>query len=60
MTEREYCNGDQDVKCPFCGETGFDLIGLKSHIKKGECDACEALETITSPFDGIFGIPRAE
>jgi len=21
-----------EIECPFCGEDGFDLIGLKSHL----------------------------
>lgn len=21
-----------DIVCPFCGEDGFDLVGLKSHL----------------------------
>jgi hypothetical protein len=24
--------------CPFCGETDFDLIGLKIHFMRGWCD----------------------
>lgn len=39
--------------CPFCGEPDYDLVGLKSHLAKGECEAYEALEVIRSPFDGI-------
>jgi DnaJ-class molecular chaperone len=26
------------VKCPFCGEDDFDLIGLKGHFDAGDCD----------------------
>ena len=22
----------EDIKCPFCGEDGFDLVGLKGHL----------------------------
>jgi len=22
----------EDIKCPFCGEDGFDLVGLKAHL----------------------------
>lgn len=28
---------NNDVSCPFCGETGFDLVGLKSHLVNGDC-----------------------
>lgn len=33
----------KEVTCPFCGEAGFDLFGLKSHIHYGWCE----------PFDKI-------
>ncbi len=29
------------VSCPFCGETGFDLIGLKMHFERAWCDSYE-------------------
>jgi len=22
----------REIKCPFCGEDGFDLVGLKGHL----------------------------
>lgn len=28
----------QNVTCPFCNETDFDLIGLKNHFIRGHCD----------------------
>lgn len=28
----------KDLTCPFCGETGFDRIGLKSHLEHGDCE----------------------
>lgn len=34
-----------NVTCPFCGESDFDLVGLKSHFMKGYCDQYN--ETIT-------------
>lgn len=30
--------------CPFCGDDGFDLIGLKIHINAGHCDAFNGTE----------------
>jgi hypothetical protein len=30
--------------CPFCGEDGFDLTGLKSHLQHGDCEVYEVLE----------------
>jgi hypothetical protein len=40
----------KDLTCPFCGETGFDNIGLKSHIKHGDCKIFESLEDIDRIF----------
>lgn len=31
------------VSCPFCGEDGFDLYGLKTHFNMGWCEAFEAI-----------------
>jgi len=28
------------IQCPFCGEVGFDLVGLKTHLAV-DCDAFE-------------------
>ena len=25
--------GDNDIVCPFCGDDGFDKIGLKYHLE---------------------------
>lgn len=30
------------IKCPFCGEDDFDLIGLKAHFMRGWCEPFEA------------------
>jgi len=27
----------QMISCPFCGETDFDMIGLKRHLESGQC-----------------------
>lgn len=35
----------KDIKCPFCQDEGFDLIGLKDHLQMGHCDVFE--ETLT-------------
>jgi hypothetical protein len=34
---------NEDITCPFCGETGFDLLGLKLHLLRGHCDVFEVL-----------------
>ena len=35
---------NSDVTCPFCGETGFDKIGLKSHLEHGDCNLYNNIE----------------
>lgn len=36
----------EDVTCPFCGEEGFDLIGLRYHLEVHPCQEYqEAVET---------------
>lgn len=37
---------DCDVTCQFCGETEFDLPGLKSHLLEGDCEKFEAVERL--------------
>lgn len=34
-----------DLICPFCGEQGFDLIGLKAHLLRW----CETFDATISP-----------
>jgi len=41
-----------DVECPFCKETGFDLIGLKIHYIRFWCD-----EYNKTPVEHEFAIP---
>ncbi len=38
-----------DVVCPFCGETGYDLVGLKQHLTIGGLmhGACEKFVEIS-------------
>lgn len=31
-------NNESEIKCPFCNEDGFDLIGLKGHLQHGDCE----------------------
>lgn len=38
-------NDGKDVQCPFCGEMGFDLLGLKGHLEHGDCEPYNELET---------------
>jgi hypothetical protein len=42
------------LACPYCGEPDYDLVGLKSHLLKGECEPFEAIALIRSPFDGLM------
>lgn len=39
-------NPDDDLlKCPFCWDGGFDLLGLKLHLENGWCERYEELDT---------------
>lgn len=38
--------------CPWCGEPDYDLIGLKSHVMKGDCKPFDEIAVIRNPFDG--------
>lgn len=29
------------IKCPFCNEDDFDLVGLKHHLISGHCEVYE-------------------
>lgn len=31
--------------CPFCGEDGFDLVGLKNHIERDWCSIYDLVPT---------------
>lgn len=35
-----------NMVCPFCNETDFDAIGLKSHFTSGYCEVFNNVETI--------------
>jgi hypothetical protein len=37
------------VTCPFCGETDFDLIGLKIHFTRGWCEVYDNVDTTKPP-----------
>jgi hypothetical protein len=48
------------VTCPFCKRGGFDLIGLKNHIRLGWCDVepripFQAFQSTTRPKDHSHG-----
>jgi hypothetical protein len=36
--------------CPFCGENGFDLAGLKGHLMNGDCEKFNAVECVKRIF----------
>jgi len=42
----------EEITCPFCGDEGFDLIGLKDHFEKGHCE--EYNETMTPEEEAIL------
>jgi hypothetical protein len=38
----------EDTACPFCGEPGYDLIGLKHHLNSGWCGVFNNTRTVDS------------
>jgi len=36
----------ENIICPFCGEDGFDKIGLKYHLASGDCAEFEDVEEV--------------
>jgi len=40
----------EDINCPFCGESEFDLIGLKSHFENGDCEKYNSTKSIERMF----------
>lgn len=42
--------GNQDIQCPFCGERGFDLVGLKGHLQ----EFCEVFDNLENPMQQMF------
>lgn len=45
------------VRCPFCGDGDFDLIGLKLHIDRGWCQRFEDIETTDRYLHGRLTRP---
>ena len=35
--EHVYGEDRQDIRCPFCDEDDFDLVGLKHHLTQNYC-----------------------
>ena len=33
----------ETIPCPFCSEDDFDLIGLKGHLERGDCQPYETI-----------------
>lgn len=47
--------GNPGCVCPFCGDSDFDLIGLKLHFLLGFCEVWNATECAPPvPVTGIF------
>lgn len=40
---------DASLTCPFCQDTDFDAIGLKSHLSYGHCEMFEAVKLAARP-----------
>lgn len=37
--------------CPFCEKSGFDLVSLKLHLIKGECEVFNELPVLDLSAD---------
>jgi hypothetical protein len=46
MTDSE----KNSITCPFCGESDFDLSGLKGHFLSGDCQIYNNTETPVRRF----------
>jgi hypothetical protein len=40
----------ENLTCPFCGEDGFDKIGLKGHL----LEFCEVFPELETPFEEML------
>jgi hypothetical protein len=36
---------ENKASCPFCGEDGFDMVGLKMHLLSGMCNTFSEINT---------------
>jgi len=54
----EYARGLKElsdiVRCPFCGEDGFDLVGLKSHLLEEDCYQFNRIDKIQRVFKSVI------
>jgi len=35
---------DKEIICPFCGDSGYDLLGLKIHIEGKWCESYNKID----------------
>jgi hypothetical protein len=47
-----------EVACQFCGESGFDVSGVKAHLLAGDCDVFESITVRPGPFGLEVGSAR--
>jgi len=45
-----YFTNTKTLSCPFCGESGFDKPGLKSHLEHGDCEKYNETESLGRLF----------
>ena len=55
-------NTESNLKCCFCGDTGFDLLGLKMHYVKNYCEQYDeiCLESYVKPGFHEFSETKAK
>ncbi len=49
-----------DGICPFCGESDFDLEGLKIHLVRGWCEPFEQLGRKPAPLPSHQSVDAGE
>lgn len=37
---------EETISCPFCKESDFDLVGLKSHLVNGDCEVFNNISNV--------------
>ena len=50
MIDFDTLDANSEIECPFCGETGFDRVGLKGHLEH-DCEKYMESETTVRLFN---------
>lgn len=47
-------NAAELLPCPFCKQSDFDLVGLKSHLEAGDCGVFNSTEVVARIFSRVI------